>query len=873
MIIKQRVIIAAVIVFVTCWSLWTISYVYAGPNTQSSIDSFQFFIPYPADQLDDQFDVGHAAIDLQNAEIVTTISIAVRRGGSQIYYDHWEDGLEADHLAPTQPSTEIWGDNNPANGIPPNFLTDTLANDDVIVLQNVIPLPRDPATLFFDGGDAITAFDSSVAITRVAWPLGPSTLYAGAWELYPTSRWGTRYQIPVGENLVPPATPGRGGFKVVGLNVQAFQDGTTVQLDLDADGNFELTQTLDEGQQFTRTQGIIGGAQIESSNPVQVHIFTANPASAFEARAYTIVPLEQWTDDYLAPRADDGDFWIYNPDSQNALQVNAQTVTATTVITVPPRSTAKYPATGLSFATGLRLTSTDGRPFNALAALSEVDLQDWGYAVLPVNRLTTQSLTGWGVGNINMPPDNDQSRIYVTAVSATTIFVDYDNDGNPDASFNVAPLAQVDITDPNDHDMTGAFLYTDDGTPFVAVWGQEKDADRRLPSIDVGTGVVPLPSVALQMTASLLADRDCTGTPTQGDLLRYRLRYFNDTVNPVFNAIVDDNLPPTLDYRPNSTQHNGQPVADDSPGNTPFPLDENGFTIATIDTLGSGIITFDAVVNDMPDNIIVNQAGISIEGSSEIFDVSTVFQRKLPPNPPYQVKLRPANVFPEPPVSGENVTFNVTITNTSPSPIATLGLQFGFNPTHLSFLTSAPPPDAGVPGLITWNDLLSNSDLPPASSLTTTATFLVSNITAPLTSTQAITVSGAILNNGTLLPPCVDTAEIALANPTPPPAPTSVPPTATPTPATDDDDDDNNGNNVPPPPPPPEAVASLPGPSPEAEASAAPAPIPVILLPATGQRPSGWLAQGLTHRALPLLPLLALTGFVVWMWLRMKRGS
>jgi hypothetical protein len=487
---------------------------------------------------------------------------------------------------------------------------------------------------------------------------------------------------------------------------------------------------------------------------------------------------------------------------------------------------------------------------------------------LPVNRLTTQSLIGWGSGNINMPPDGDQSRVYVTAVSATTVFVDYDNDGNPDASFDVAPLAQVDITDPNDHDMTGAFLYTNDGTSFVAVWGQEKDADPGLPSIDVGTGIVPLPSVALHMTASLLADRDCTGTPTQNDLLRYRLQYFNDTVNPVFNAIVNDNLPPTLNYSSNSTQHNGQPVPDNGPGNTPFPLDENGFEIATIGALGTGVITFDAVVNDMLDNIIVNQASIRIEGSSEIFDSSTIFQRKLPSNPPYQVELRPVNASPEPPASGEEVIFNVTITNTSPGIIATLGLQYGFNPAHLNFLTSAPPPDAGVPGLITWNDLLSNSDLPPGSSLTTTVTFVVSNITTPMTSTQAVTVSGVMLSNGTLFPPCVDTAEIILANPTLPPAPTSIPPTATPTLATDDDDDDD-ANNVP---PPPEAAASLPGPSSTAEAPAALAPIPVILLPETGQRPSGWLLQGLTSKALPGLSVLALAGFVVWMWLRVKRG-
>ena len=53
------------------------------------IDGFTFFIPYPTEMLDDQFDVGYAGANLIGDDIETTISIAVHRTVSIIFYDHW----------------------------------------------------------------------------------------------------------------------------------------------------------------------------------------------------------------------------------------------------------------------------------------------------------------------------------------------------------------------------------------------------------------------------------------------------------------------------------------------------------------------------------------------------------------------------------------------------------------------------------------------------------------------------------------------------------------------------------------------------------------------------------------------------------------
>jgi len=106
--------------------------------------------------------------------------------------------------------------------------------------------PRDPAVLLFDGGDKIVVVGGSIAVTLVAWPetvLGagnvpqPGILFAGALGVIPHQPWGTSIIIPIGQNV----TRGSGSFRIVGINIQAVDDGTLVDVDADADGVFEIT--------------------------------------------------------------------------------------------------------------------------------------------------------------------------------------------------------------------------------------------------------------------------------------------------------------------------------------------------------------------------------------------------------------------------------------------------------------------------------------------------------------------------------------------------------------------------------------------------------------------------------------------------------
>jgi uncharacterized repeat protein (TIGR01451 family) len=608
----------------------------------AQINAFTFFIPYPTGILDDQFNEGYADADLISYDIETVISIAVRRYGTVIYYDNWEDGFEANLTNPTQSTTWVWGDGNPANnGEFANTPADDILTEGYIIeLRNRVPLvgddgQRDPSDDYPDGRDAMASVNGAIAVTLAVWPrspddtgIDPDSLYAGAWELFPTGSWGQDYRIPVGEDLAPedasPTSPTRAGFRVVGLNVTAVEDNTTVELDLNADGAADTTEILNRGDQLTRIGSQVGidpdesvlvGAQVLASAPVQVHVFTADPAATWEARAYTMFPFDFLEDEWLAPRASDGDFWLYNP-SEDALTVEVRTSTAPLdTITIPGRSTIKYPAPGLSGATGAHFKSTDRRPFDGVVALSADDARDWGYPIFPVSALTSLALVGWAPGNnLPDPPDaptlegREGSRVYATALNATTIHVIFDlSDGSLPVDYPVAPLEEVSIIDEDDYDMTGAVLYTD-GEPFAAVWGQDQTAPAAQPSIDAGTGIVPLASMAVQKTITLIDDADGSGDISWGDTLRFEIYTVNNTNLILADAVISDTLPPTVDYVWQSSTVRGDFIPDDSPPRTIFPFDEGGYPVGELLPTEAVTGTFDAVIKDGVEEVC-NTAG------------------------------------------------------------------------------------------------------------------------------------------------------------------------------------------------------------------------------------------------------------------------
>lgn len=728
-------------------------------KAQAQIDAFTFFIPYFTDQLDDQFDAANNG-NFANQDFNIVIAVAIHRDNTVVYYDHWEDGLEVNLTSPTQPSTEIWGDNDPTNGIAPGSATDVLNANNAIQLINPVPLPRDPSQILYDGGDKLTATDGGMALTLAAWPQSSGTLFAGAWEIYPTSRWGSNYIIPVGVDLAGQ----RVGFTVVGVNVQAVEDNTTVELDLDADGTFEINQTLNQGQQFIQPNGVIAGAQIQASAPVQVHLFTGNPALNFESRAYTIVPRDQWRADYLAPRTSDGDIWLYNPDPAADLPVEVTTLLGTTVITIPAAGVENFPDPIAATITGVHFRALDGRPFFGLAALDAISAQDWGYTLVPRDQLTSQFLIGWGPGNNVIPPNGNQSPVYVTALDPTTVTVRYSNGATAD--FVVPALAEVQVTAPN-NDMSGAFLFTADGTPFVAVWGQDQLAPAGNPSIDVGTSFPPFPTLAPKKVFALVIDADNSGTLTWGDTIRFDLAALNNSELPIASARIIDDLPPSVTYVPNSTLIDGVPIPDDTAG-TAFPLDGSGFSlpggVAPQQRIG---ITFDAVVNDNIDKI----------ENTVVIDAPL-----LPPPDPatvvvplrvaaYKMDKRLISPASGQVQRGEVITYGITITSTGNISITKLPLRDTFDENELTFLNATPAPSLTAPGVITWTDLATTSlfgPLDPGRVITVVVTAQVDDVPAGVTPLRnTATVEGAEGADGSSLLPQSDQTEVTLFEPLP----------------------------------------------------------------------------------------------------------
>lgn len=89
--------------------------------------------------------------------------MAISENNTVIYFGQWEDGYEAILGSPTQSTTQIWGDNNLANGIAPGHATDVLDANGMTHVK------------VFSGGSVIDSFIATVDV--VGLDLGTSLLW------------------------------------------------------------------------------------------------------------------------------------------------------------------------------------------------------------------------------------------------------------------------------------------------------------------------------------------------------------------------------------------------------------------------------------------------------------------------------------------------------------------------------------------------------------------------------------------------------------------------------------------------------------------------------------------------------------------------
>ncbi len=605
-----------------------------------------FFVPVP--EADTRTTFLTLDTTFPDSTIHSVVAIAAN-GDIELTWDHWEDGFEADLESPGQASTEVWGDGSAANGCAPNVnglpVTCTDANDvlnggDVILVEDdVFANPRNPATVLYDGGDKF-GVTAAVAVTRSAWGLTRGTVLAGAVEVFATKDWGTSFEAPGGEGL---AACGAGAdsasycmFQDTRFSIMAASVGTSVDVDIDGDGTPEVSTTLNQGQSLL-VDGVQIGGTVTSSAAVQVDLLTGDIGAGYEARWYTMIPTSDWSNAYMSPvgttdGAEPSVVLLYNPDT-TALTVNVTTQGGTTPVNVPADSVVKYQ---MPTNQGARFVSSDARPFFAIGEVDDdQQVHDWGYTLIPETKLSTILKVGWAPGSDDIdavpgPDDPDASPVWVTAASDTTVCVDFDDDGTADQNFALTALQSLRITD-SDGDMTTARIFSStntlcldaDGAILAGAWGQDPaNAPTGNPALDMGTTVLGISALSVIKQSVLVVDLNGDGYISPGDTLQYIIDIENPGTSPAANVIVSDTPDANTTYVPGTTQHDGVPIPDDAGPATPFPLDEGGYNVGTLNPGETTTVVFWAEVNlGVPDGtLLVNTAQAASDDSAVITD-------------------------------------------------------------------------------------------------------------------------------------------------------------------------------------------------------------------------------------------------------------
>lgn len=613
----------------------------------------EFLIPFPEDQVLTALEtifpsVANCNFDVPvpTAPIYSYVSVSAFLDGTIIFYDHWEDGFEAEASNPIQSTTEIWGDGNLSNGFPPNHPTDIIDAGAILILNN----PIDPTTLQsvidFDGGDAISS-SFPLSVTRAAWAEGTETLLAGALEVFSTESWGTNYIVPVGTDVDTIYQY----FDYTGVVIMAAENNTSVNIDADANGTFETNIILNKGESYQINGTILSGAEIDADKKIQVDIITGDICDHYESRWFLLPPREQWEDNYYSPiSGTDQVYQVYNPNNA-AITVKRRTNSGLiSDIVIPANSTGRFSGTE---ETGYHLYTEDASAFypivlyNANTGTGNTgDLinstADWGAALIPYSRLTQQVVVGWAPGqDPTFAQSENGSPVWVTAFyppgspdagsGPITVCVDYDGDNsglltdsygrNYDASFTIDELDDLQVYDP-DGNQTNMVLYVcDDKEALLSVmWGQENGvASGASPGLDVGTGVPGLNPFFAYKTVALTGDVDNDGAFSLGDTIQYSIGIQNPGLVPVSgNYLIEDIFPDNLNYIQNSTSiddgTNQMTIVD--AGSSDFPLDEGGVTLGiALEPRAEAVVSFSTRIISIPsDSLITNYATVTKDG-------------------------------------------------------------------------------------------------------------------------------------------------------------------------------------------------------------------------------------------------------------------
>ena len=601
---------------------WALAAVWAlgagGPMAAQAANVLQtFFVPLPEDEMQISLNAIDAYRGNIGDEMRSAISLVVGTDGTIIYYDQWEDGYEAEITELAQLTSQVWGDGDPDNGYPPGFPGDLLGAGSVIRLESTIDVTRNSVTVEYDGRDKV-ATTYPIAMTRGMYAVNPGEVLAEAMGVFDVGTHGTLYRAPVGVGT----GTGFGTnsmFSYTAFYVMADYDFTRIDLDRDNDGVFEETRYLDQGEAFFVNGGIVAGATVKGSQPFQCHLVTGDVGSTYEMRWFELWPESQWGADYFTPvgtRTNGAGgvvpslVYLFNPNAET-ITVHFATQTNSGSFAVAPNGV--YDVFRMPLNSGARFYTTNGarfigvNPFDTTVGggtlygyVQHCQTYDWGIGLMPVNMMSTMGVVGWGPGYGTTGTGANGNPIWISAMSNTTVYVDYDSDpdtgafvdpiGNRyDVATNLTALQLVQLVDPTDDDQTGMRYYTLDGAVLMAAWGQDPSrADTGNPYLDMGYAIPAFPTILSKKFASLLTDLNGNGYADSGDTIEY----FVDVVNVGFatanNVVFQDDLPTNLTaYVTNSAVLAAGGATNAIPDSLPpkltrFPFDEGGYNVGTI---------------------------------------------------------------------------------------------------------------------------------------------------------------------------------------------------------------------------------------------------------------------------------------------------
>ena len=460
-----------------------------------------------------------AAAALPTTNIRTIISLKISYPGIKLIWDHWEDGYEADILNPLQSTTEVWGDGNIFNGAAPGYPTDVIPAGGNIVLDNTMPTPRVVSNRFYDGKDKLYS-SGQISVTQVCGE--PSTIAVQCMKTnvsaYP-SEFGELFTLPVGQNL-----PSR-DFRYTALFVRASQNNTYVEIDRDADGDFETKFTLNEGQVMlvdstTAPAGtkVLAGAVITADKSIGLDAHFSG-IDGYSSREIPIFPATWYSNVYYTPVPTTGPGTTAPLDTAVVMLYNSlnRPININWSSGDPASGTIALGANS-SFRFAMPLSTTSAYKFvnptkESFVAIEIVDsytpggggndgaTRDWAFNLISEARLTDFASVAWAPGSTNMT--RNDNPIWVTPSANTTLYVKYDGDvsNGPNTSpcglkFDIAmplnALNYVKIKDASDNNQSGTAVYTCNGAKIAAVYGEDPEtALAANPSWDVGSTIQP----------------------------------------------------------------------------------------------------------------------------------------------------------------------------------------------------------------------------------------------------------------------------------------------------------------------------------------------------------------------------------------------